>query len=197
MQSNFLQSKVRAVFSEPFDSLVLPGGEAAVLIGLREPSCELILTRRASHLNSHAGEVAFPGGKFDLQDPSLAFTALRETHEEIGIPPAAIELVGMMPSRQSRFGVNVIPFVGFVDASASMTPNQAELDSVFQVPLDFFLETSPRLTHQVKYKQQHYLMPCFHWQDQIIWGLTARFIVEFITRVYDAHIDWPEPKLMD
>lgn len=192
-----MQSRVRAAFSAPFDSLVLPDGQAAVLIGLREPGCELILTRRASHLNSHAGEVAFPGGKFDSQDGSLAFTVLRETHEEVGIPPSAVELIGMMPSRQSRFGVNVIPFVGFIAPDASLTPNPTELDSVFQVPLQFFVETSPQLAHQVKYRDQHYLMPCFYWQDQIIWGLTARFIVEFVSHVFGSAIEWPEPRLVD
>lgn len=189
-----MQSRVRAAFPAPFESLELPGGQAAVLIAMRQPGCELILTRRAAHLSSHAGEVAFPGGKFDAEDITLAYTALRETHEEIGIPPGSVELVGVMPARDSRFGVSVVPFVGFVAADATLVPNEAELESVFEVPLQFFLETSPQLAHQVKYRDQEYLMPCFHWQGQIIWGLTARFIVEFVAHVFGNQLTWPEPQ---
>lgn len=197
MQVDNVQSRVRTAFPVPFEHLELPGGQAAVLIAMREPGCELILTLRAAHLSSHAGEVAFPGGKFDAEDITLAYTALRETHEEIGIPPSAIELIGVMPARQSRFGVNVIPFVGFVAADARLTPNDDELASVFEVPLQFFLETSPQLAHQVKYRDQDYLMPCFHWQGQVIWGLTARFIVEFVAHVFGRSMAWPEPRLVE
>lgn len=196
MQVNNMQSRVRSAFGSPFDRSDLPAGQAAVLIGLREPTCELILTRRAAHLNSHAGEVAFPGGKFDPEDQSLVTTVLRETQEEIGLDASAIELVGMMPSRQSRFGVNVFPFVGFVATDAVCTPNVAELDAVFEVPVQFFLDASPKLEHQVKYQQQTYLFPCFYWQDQTIWGLTAYFIVEFMAHVFEKRIVWPEPRLL-
>lgn len=191
-----MQSMVRAAFAAPFESLVLPQGEAAVLIGLRGPECELILTRRADHLNSHAGEVAFPGGRVDPQDASLAITALRETHEEVGVPPSAIELIGLLPSRESRFGVNVIPFVGFVAQDALLTPNPSELAAIFQVPLQFFQDTTPQLAHRVKYQQQEYLMPCFYWQDQVIWGLTAHLVVEFVTQVFGGDVVWPAPRLL-
>lgn len=192
-----MQTIIRAAFPAPFDSLSLPQGEAAVLIALRKPDCDLILTQRAAHLNSHAGEVAFPGGRHDPLDASLAVTALRETHEEIGLPPATIELIGMLPARQSRFGIHVVPFVGFVQENTPLSPNPAELASAFEVPLQFFRETSPLLAHEVKYKETRYLMPCFYWQDEIIWGLTARVIINFISHVFGDTIPWPEPRPLD
>ncbi|MCV6603718.1 MAG: CoA pyrophosphatase, partial [Porticoccaceae bacterium] len=111
--------------------------EAAVLLALTEEEHpHVVLTRRAGHLNDHAGEVALPGGMWEPEDNSLLHTALRESHEEIGLPPDDVDLFATMPPRDTRLGVRVTPYVGRIAADVELTPELAELDAIFRVPLD-------------------------------------------------------------
>ncbi|HEY7884036.1 MAG TPA: CoA pyrophosphatase, partial [Cellvibrionaceae bacterium] len=113
--------------------------QAAVLVPivtLANP--ELILTRRAAHLASHAGEIAFPGGRWEPDDQTLLHTALRESHEEIALPPHAVIPLGTLPVYCTRAGVRVTPVVGLVPEQQAFVPQLAELDSIFTVPLHFF-----------------------------------------------------------
>ncbi|HNI37342.1 MAG TPA: CoA pyrophosphatase [Pseudomonadales bacterium] len=96
-------------------------GEAAVLLAFTdEPETQLILTRRADHLKSHRGEVALPGGKIDKTDRDFIATALRESHEEIALPPTAVEVLGELDPMVTRFGVKVVPVVGVTGAMLPM-----------------------------------------------------------------------------
>ncbi len=108
---------------EPRDA---PGdADAAVLIAVtaeREP--QIILTVRAAHMRSHPGEVAFPGGRRDAADRGLVDTALRESHEEIGLDPRCVEILAAGRQRTSRFGVRVYPFVGVVPADVRLSANR-------------------------------------------------------------------------
>ena len=169
--------------------------EASVLVPVtdsaREP--ELILTRRAAHMNSHAGEVAFPGGKKDPGDPDLLATALRESHEEIGLPPQRVQVLGQLSPLQSRAGIKVTPWVGLVAQDIPLTPSPDELESIFRVPLGYFLETPPRNDHLVTWMGHEYLMPSYRHGDYVIWGLTAYIIVDLLNTVYDAGISLPGP----
>lgn len=169
--------------------------EASVLVPVtdapREP--ELILTRRAAHMNSHAGEVAFPGGKKDPGDPDLLATALRESHEEIGLPPQRVQVLGQLSPLQSRAGIKVTPWVGLVAPDVALTPSPDELESIFRVPLGFFLETRPQNDHLVTWMGHQYLMPSYRHGDYVIWGLTAYIIVDLLNTVYDAGISLPGP----
>ena len=169
--------------------------QAAVLMALTEsPSNpELILTRRSPHLSSHAGEVALPGGKWEPGDTDLAVTALRESEEEIALPPARVELLGALPQAQSRWGLQVVPFVGIIPPQIELVANADEIDRIFRVPLRFFLE-NPRVEYS---EREHegilYRIPGFHYEGQIIWGLTAHFITDFCNRVFDAGFDHFRP----
>lgn len=173
----------------------LEAANAAVLMAFTDEPAnpELILTRRSAHLNSHAGEVALPGGKRDETDRDLAFTALRESLEEIALPPARVELLGALPPTVSRWGLQVVPFVGIIPRQIELVPNEAEIDCIFRVPLRYFLEYP-----QVEYREQEYQgvrfrIPGFHFENQIIWGLTAHFITDFCNRVFDAGFDYFRP----
>lgn len=168
--------------------------DAAVLMPVTdENDPRLILTRRASHMSSHAGEVAFPGGKRDSSDASIIATALRESREEVGLPEDRVQVLGQLDVFTSRVGLRVQPFVGKVAPDIPLIPNPDEIESIFHVPLDFFLTEKPAYTHKIHYLGHELTVPSFNYGDYVIWGLTAFMIVDMMNRVYDANIEfiWP------
>ena len=168
--------------------------QAAVLVPLtRSDDPELVLTLRASGLSTHGGEVAFPGGRRDATDPDLAFTALREAEEEVGLPPGLVEIVGPLSPLVSRFGIHVTPYVGVVPDYVEYRANDDEIASVFSVPLRFFLETPREVTHRIDYEGRSWYVPCYHYDNYKIWGLTAVMIVELVNVAFGAGIDLAQP----
>lgn len=170
--------------------------EAGILVpitrDIEQP--KIILTRRAQHMNTHKGQVAFPGGKRDDTDETLEFTALRECHEEIGIPPENVEIIGPLSQVMSLHGIRVSPFVGMVDDDHPLVPNPAELDSIFKVPVQFFREAEPIRRDRMTYKGMELSIPSYHFEDDSeiyeIWGLSAVVLVELMNVAYgmDIHI---------
>jgi 8-oxo-dGTP pyrophosphatase MutT (NUDIX family) len=163
-----------------------PGlAQAGVLVAITdEPDPHLVLTRRAQHLNSHSGEVAFAGGKQDDTDPDITFTALREAHEEINLAAEDVTVIGQLDQVVSLFGYLVTPVVGLIPADVTFTANLDELDAVFKVPLRFFLETEP---HDYL-KRGAMSIPSFQYEGFRIWGLTAMMITEMVNNHLDADI---------
>ena len=170
----------------------LPQAGVLVPVTRNVSAPEVILTRRSAELSTHSGQVAFPGGKFDAEDICLENTALRETHEEVGIPPEAVELIGPLSQVVSLHGIQVTPYVGLVPEDIAIQPNLDELDSVFKVPLEFFLETKPTRLDRMTYKGIALQVPSYqytHEEEQYeIWGLTAIVLVEFLNLAMDADI---------
>ncbi|MDM1696390.1 CoA pyrophosphatase [Thiopseudomonas alkaliphila] len=168
--------------------------EAAVLVPMtRTESPEIILTLRASGLSTHSGEVAFPGGHQDTTDPDLIYTALREAEEEIGLAPGLVEVVGPMSQLVSLHGVKVTPIVGIVPSFLEYKANEAEIASVFSVPLDFFANDPRSITHRIDYLGESWYVPSYFFQGYKIWGLTAVMIVELINVIYGLNIDLRVP----
>lgn len=164
-------------------------GEAAVLLAFTdEPETQLILTRRADHLKSHRGEVALPGGKIDKTDRDFIATALRESHEEIALPPTAVEVLGELDPMVTRFGVKVVPVVGVIAPDVVLTPSPDELDSIFRVPLSFFLRDERTRTDRGTVDGHAVAVPCWQWQEYEIWGVTAIILVNFMNRVLGQNI---------
>ncbi len=168
-----------------------PAHCAAVLIALSGPPDDLqvTLTRRAAHLNTHAGEVALPGGKYDLSDSGLDATALRESQEEIGLPASAVEMLGRLPSMRTRWGRRAVPFVGWVPALPALAPNLAELDRIFHVPLRFLAD--PRNLLCDEYPQQGAMrrIPRFHYESYAVWGFTASVLMHFCAETLGAPLE--------
>ncbi|WP_439133379.1 CoA pyrophosphatase [Pseudomaricurvus sp.] len=168
---------------------------AAVLIAITDhpDEPEVILTRRAAHLNNHSGEVSLPGGKWETQDQNLQETALRETEEEIGLPPEKVEVLGGLPVFQTWKGINVAPFVGVIPQGLTFTPNYDELDAIFQVPLKFFMEDRRVRTDVFQREIGHLWSPAYDFEGYEIWGFTARLLVNLLNDVYELEIQKDNP----
>ncbi len=129
------------VVRENFSSDRSPA-QAAVLVPIvmRGPNAcspTVLLTRRAAHMNTHSGQIAFPGGKVDPEDANHQATALREAQEEIGLDAEHVQVIGQLPTYITGTAFWVTPVVGLVSPDMALTPNAEEVDDVFEVPLSF------------------------------------------------------------
>ncbi len=185
----FLSTKLASL---PKRRLSMSGQQpAAVLLALTdETEPRVILTQRAMHMPTHQGQVAFPGGKVDDTDADEVATALREAEEEVALNPQQVTIVGPMGQVYSRHGFVVTPIVGVVPATVieELTPDPGELDHVFAVPVEFFLNDTPYM-RPVEMLPGHFQVPTFQYGDFTIWGMTAFVLAEFLNHVYDA--DFP------
>ncbi|MDX1635950.1 MAG: CoA pyrophosphatase [Marinobacter sp.] len=176
--------------------LALDYPEAGILVPVTDnpDRPEIIFTLRSANLSTHRGQVSFPGGRRDPEDHSLEQTALRETHEEIGLPPDQIHVVAPLSQVLSRYGILVTPYVGVVPEDHPLSANPAEIESIFRVPVDFFLEDRRERTDALSFLNNTFYVPCYRWQRYEIWGLSAVVLVDFLNAVYDAGIDLLEPR---
>ncbi|MBB3191469.1 CoA pyrophosphatase [Halomonas cerina] len=173
--------------------------EAAVLLPIVErPEPTLLFTRRADHLSTHSGQVAFPGGKRESQDADLLDTALREAFEEIGLAPQRVALLGRLSDVISLHGLRVTPYVGLIPPDLPLTPDPAELDAIFEVPLAHFLEDRRTHTDVIRVDGQDFYVPSYRVGGQVIWGLSAMMLVELLAEGFAMPIslfERPEGRL--
>ncbi len=162
--------------------------DAAVLIPLLLGSdgIEVLLTKRAAHLKHHPGQVSFPGGRREAEDSSLEETALRETHEEIGISSEFIEIIGHLPRMYTISAYDVDPVVGLVSPGYTLVPDASEVESVFSVPLDYLADARHRIDTDTMYRGTDVRMVEWHYNDQRIWGATAAMILVLINALWSA-----------
>lgn len=148
---------------------------AAVLVGLQFFSNEwhLLLTKRSAHLEDHAGQISFPGGRMDDTDGNLQHTALREAEEEIGLLAQNVEIIGKLQNTLVAQKFLVTPYVGLV---STITPsiNPIEVEEFFYVPLSFFLKDAHCFPD---HRYPKYNGDQFHYEDKNIWGGTASIIL--------------------
>ncbi len=158
---------------------------AAVLVPLvfHDDGATVLLTQRATNLNSHSGQISFPGGQRERADRTPEDTALRETEEEIGLPRMHIELVGRLGTHDTGSGYRVMPVIGLIAPPFPIQPEPLEVAEVFEVPLDHVLEPA---NHRFETRihrgseRQFCVMP---YGDYFIWGLTARLLRELSLRL--------------
>ncbi|MDR3496153.1 MAG: CoA pyrophosphatase [Ancalomicrobiaceae bacterium] len=160
--------------------------DAAVLFGIIDhgPDARLILTERTAHLNSHAGQVALPGGKIDAGDSHPIAAALREAEEEIGLDPAHVEPIGYFFPYLTGSGFRIAPVLARVRPGFSLIPNADEVAEVFEVPLSFLMDdANHRIASRVFEGRTRYFyeMP---YGDHHIWGVTAGIIRQIFEVVY-------------
>lgn len=141
----------------------------------------LWLVKKSASLRRHGGQVALPGGKVDPEDTSLLATALRETHEEIGIASQSIRVLGTLPSFPTTTGFFVVPFVGYLPEQVELTPDQSEITRVFRAPLlPFAAVGEPR---EVKVQSWSWRVPSYEIEGEIVWGATAAILHELASRL--------------
>lgn len=164
--------------------------EAGVICLLTdEPKPEVILTVRAGALSTHAGEVAFPGGKRDPDDEDLRATALREAQEEVGIAPHQIQVLGKLSQLLSKHQLAVTPYVGVVAPDLAFRPNPGEIDTIFRTPLEYLLDLdNARMDRFKMVDGRTRYVPSWHYQGYEIWGLTAWVLAELLNVGLDAGI---------
>lgn len=164
--------------------------DAAVLLALtNEPDPEIWLTRRRDDLRHHAGEVSLPGGRREAQDKDDIATALRESWEEIGLQPESVSILGLLPAQYSRTGQTVRPVVGVVPGGLILVPQESEVARIFSVRLADLIDTLPG-RHRILFGRQPLELPAYFLNDEIIWGLTGRVIVNLLN-LLNHHPDWP------
>jgi 8-oxo-dGTP pyrophosphatase MutT (NUDIX family) len=153
---------------------------AAVLIPvvLRQPELTVLLTQRTAHLRDHAGQVSFPGGRQEPTDDSPVMTALREAHEEVGLEPGQIEVLGSLAEYRTSTGFAITPVVGLVTPPVNLKLDDFEVEDVFEPPLAFLLDGANFQRHGVEYQgawREYWAVP---WQERYIWGATASMLVK-------------------
>jgi len=158
---------------------------AAVLVPvwLRSDGPRLILTKRSSHLKHHPGQIAFPGGKVDPTDASPEAAALRETQEEIGLPPDRVQVLGTLPVHETVTGFAITPFIGLIRGPFTPIPEAGEVEEVFTVPLSHVLTTARFAVERRQWMgvwRRYYAVP---YGPYYIWGATARILRGLADRV--------------
>ena len=161
---------------------------AAVLVPLIEhpEGLSLLLTLRTRHLRKHAGQIALPGGRSEPGETPWQ-TALREAHEEVGLDPELVDVVGLSEPFWARSGYLITPVVGFVKPGFRVSPNPAEVDEVFEVPFDFVMDAgNHRMEPQTTAEGIQREVLAMPYQDRYIWGMTAMMLQVLHTRLYGA-----------
>ncbi|PHT35748.1 Nudix hydrolase 22, chloroplastic [Capsicum baccatum] len=172
---------------------------AAVLVCLFEDQqgqLRVILTKRASTLSLHSGEVALPGGKVEEDDADDIETALREAEEEIGLDRSLVDVVTVLESLPARNRITVIPVVGILWDRNAFNPviNTAEVEAIFDAPLEMFLKDENRREKEIKYMGDEYLIHFFDHETEngkfMIWALTAGILIKTASIVYQRPPDF-------
>jgi 8-oxo-dGTP pyrophosphatase MutT (NUDIX family) len=157
---------------------------AAVLIPVVDhPQPTVLLTQRSAHLNDHAGQISFPGGKIDATDASPLDTALREAEEEIGLSREFVDPVGYLDLYGTSFGFRILPTVARVRPGFKLRINQTEVDDAFEVPLAFLMNPANHQLHSKEFRgieRAYYAMP---YEERYIWGATAGILRVLYERI--------------
>lgn len=157
---------------------------ASVLVPLvMRDAPTVLLTRRMPHLRAHAGQISFPGGRGEPADPDPVHTALREAHEEIGLPGDQVEVIGSLPTYTTGTGFVVTPVVGLVEPRLSLQPDPSEVEEIFEVPLSFLMTPAHHQRRGIAFGGRQLEFFAMPWRpaptdarEYFIWGATAAML---------------------
>lgn len=183
-----LAAALRGVLLEPAEAKTLEvhgGTSAAVLVPLyvaADGQLTAVLTKRRDDMRRHAGEVSFPGGRQDEGEDDLQLTALREAHEEIGLDPAGVEIVGaLQPTPTIATDYAVYPFVGLIEPGLTWTPSEREVAEILELPLSAIRAGYGRqrlMRRGIPFRTDVYVVG-----EHLVWGATARMLGDLLDRL--------------
>lgn len=152
---------------------------ASVLIPVinRGHGSTVLFTQRTAHLNDHAGQISFPGGRAEESDPDPAFTALREAEEEVGLARSRVEVLGRIPEYRTGTGFLVTPVVGWVEMPVAFTPDPFEVADVFEVPFRFLMDPANHRVESAFFRGRMRTYYALSFEGRYIWGATAGMLV--------------------
>lgn len=151
---------------------------AAVLVPLVNHAgrVQVLFTQRTPHLDDHAGQISFPGGRVEAGDASREETALRETEEEIGLSRERIALLGKLPDYEMPSGFRITPVVGWIEAPFQLKLDPYEVAETFEAPLEHFLEARNYERREYRFKGRHRHYVAIPFEGRYIWGATAAML---------------------
>jgi 8-oxo-dGTP pyrophosphatase MutT (NUDIX family) len=159
------------------ERLALQSASVLMPIVARSGEMTMLFTRRTENLRSHSGQISFPGGRAEPRDASPEATALRETHEEIGLEPEKVELIGRLSEYRTRTGYRITPVIGVIVPPLELRPDAQEVDEVFEVPLEFLLDPRNHQRHSRLFQGEMRSFFAIPYRDYYIWGATAGMLV--------------------
>ncbi len=163
------------------DGPILPAAVLVPIVERAEPT--VILTERPATMRRHPGQISFPGGRIDPGDEGPVAAALREAQEEIGLPPHAVELVGIADRYRTVTGFEVTPVVGVLSPGLALAPHPGEVAAMFEAPLDYLLRPEHQIVRAVEWRGRERLYYEIEWEGRRIWGATAAMIVNLSRRL--------------
>lgn len=192
-----LSEQLRAALARPLapDARLMPGDdgriapvgervEAAVLVPIVDrPEPGLLLTLRNENMRKHAGQVAFPGGRMDPEDKDAIDAALREAHEEIGLAREHVDVIGTLEPYVTVTNYHVTPVLAVIPPDIPLSPHEAEVAAVFEVPLAFLRDPVNWSVRSVLWEGSERRYYELNWEDRRIWGATAAMIVNIGRRL--------------
>ena len=153
--------------------------DAAVLVPMvaRDGNVNLLFTQRTEHLNAHAGQISFPGGRVEAHDTGREDTALRETEEEIGLARRHVQVLGALPDYDLGTGFRITPVVGWIEAPFETRPDPYEVADIFEIPLAHFLDVARYQRLEYHFNGRHRNYVAIPYEGRYIWGATAGMLL--------------------
>jgi 8-oxo-dGTP pyrophosphatase MutT (NUDIX family) len=160
---------------------ITPAAVLVAVVDRREPT--VILTLRPETMRKHPGQISFPGGRIDPGDDGPVAAALREAHEEIGLPPSAVEVIGTADLYRTITGFEVTPVVAVIPPDLPLAPHPGEVAALFEAPLHYLLDPAHQHIRTADWRGSERTYYEIEWQGRRIWGATAAMIVNLSRRL--------------